>query len=234
MTNDNCELCTKNIESAPADLSCYLLEGTDLCAEDLMFYILDWNLADQQFYNDDLFTTASWSLVMNSSTGIVPISPLCLDLIVRVLAWTSLGPTTAISGTFCVSAFLISFGRRSPWQTSTRNPLDFSSEATSLQYCNWKYKSRCHGFINNTKANIYLNYKHLFNSIGREPDNPEYQWTYAFNFNKIWWTIMQSKWIKPHCLSQVEYVLELGQAKVENHQHSVQSGHQRSAPKTQG
>jgi len=98
-------------------------------------------------YNDDLFATASWSLVMNSSTGIVPISPLCLDLIVRVLAWTSLGPTTAMSGTFCVSAFLISFGRRSPWQTSTRNPLDFSSEATSLQYCNWKeYKIKMSWF----------------------------------------------------------------------------------------
>lgn len=154
MADDDYELCTK------------FFDGTTATAEVLMFYILDWNLADQRIYSDDLFATASWSLVMNSSTGIVPISPLCLDLIVSVLAWTSLGPTTAMSGTFCVSAFLISFGRRSPWQTSTRSPLDFSSEATSLQYCNWKYKAKMswtHGYITNTKANTYLNYKCLFN-----------------------------------------------------------------------
>ena len=142
------QLCITMVGSAPAVCRPQLLfsEGTGLCAEDLMLYNMDWNLADQRIYNEDLFATASWSLVMNSSTGITPISPLCLDLIVRVLAWTSLGPTTAMSGTFCVSAFLISFGRRSPWQTSTRNPLDFSSEATSLQYCNWKYETKMSWF----------------------------------------------------------------------------------------
>ena len=65
--------------------------------------------------------------------------------------------------------------------------------------------------------------------------NPEYHRTYAFNFNIRWREmVMQSRRIKPHCLSQVEYVLELVQAKVENHQRSVQSGHQRSVPKIQG
>lgn len=122
-----------------------------VCAQDLILYNINCSLAYLNVHSEeDLFAIASWILRKNSSTGIVPISPLCLDLIVRVLAWTSLGPTTAMSGTFFVSAFRISFGRRSPWHTSARMPFDFSSEATSLQYCSCKCETRCSWFTSNT------------------------------------------------------------------------------------
>lgn len=73
-----------------------------------------WMINIQYVYNRVLFSTADWIFRMNSSTAIVPGSPPNRDRRVTVLFSTSFGPTTAISGTFCFSAFLMSFGNRSP------------------------------------------------------------------------------------------------------------------------
>lgn len=86
-------------------------------------------------YHDDVgFSVANFILLIKSSTDMVPSSPPNLDLTVTVSVSTSFEPTTAINGIFCFSAFLMSLGRRSPWQTSARMPFIFSFLVTSLLY----------------------------------------------------------------------------------------------------
>lgn len=91
----------------------------------------------KELYIVVLFSVADLILLIKSSTFMVPSSPPNLDLTVTVCASTSLAPTTAINGIFCFSAFLMSLGRRSPWQISARIPLVFSFFITSLQYSSW-------------------------------------------------------------------------------------------------
>ena len=66
------------------------------------------------YHNDIGFSINNFILLMKSSTGMVPSSPPNLDLMVTVCVSISFEPTTAINGIFCFSAFLMSFGRRSP------------------------------------------------------------------------------------------------------------------------
>ncbi|CAH9135657.1 unnamed protein product [Cuscuta epithymum] len=80
-----------------------------------------------------LHSIALLAFLMKSSTCMVPNSPPNLDLTVIVLVSTSFGPITAINGTFCFSAFLISFDKRSPLQSSARIPLAFNLFTVSLQ-----------------------------------------------------------------------------------------------------
>lgn len=117
--------------------------------------------SNKDFYKNLLFSTADLILPMSSSIVMVPSSPPNLDLIVTVWVLTSLGPMTAIRGTFCFSAFLMSLGRRSPWQIWARMPVELSLETISVQYCTWNNVVR--GWVKTSfrnglckQSNIYI------------------------------------------------------------------------------